>query len=73
MKAKLEFKLPEEKLEFYLASHAHDLWEVLWDLDQHLRSQLKHGDITEETYEALDSVRSLLWDSCYSQIQEYVY
>tara|TARA_R110000823_G_scaffold87888_3_gene195836 strand:- start:49 stop:243 length:195 start_codon:yes stop_codon:yes gene_type:complete len=44
MKATLEFDLPDEKEEFEIAVKSRDYYSQLWDIDQHLRSLLKHGD-----------------------------
>jgi hypothetical protein len=37
-------------------------WKMLvWDLDQHLRSELKYNEeVTGEVYEALEKVRNML-------------
>ena len=42
MKAILEFNLPEEQTDFYLATKAYDWWKVCWDMEQWLRQQNKH-------------------------------
>lgn len=47
MKAILEFNLPEESSEHQTAVDAAKWKGVLWDLDQWLRSQVKHGGKTE--------------------------
>ena len=44
MKATLEFDLPDEKEEFDITCKSVDYFRQLWDIDQHLRSLLKHGD-----------------------------
>ena len=44
MKATLTFDLPDEKEEFDITCKAVDYYRQLWDIDQHLRSLLKHGD-----------------------------
>ena len=42
MKAILEFDLPEEQTDFYLATKGKDWWKVCWDMEQWLRQQNKH-------------------------------
>jgi hypothetical protein len=42
MKAILEFNLPEEQTDFYLATKGKDWWKVCWDMEQWLRQQNKH-------------------------------
>ena len=42
MKAILEFDLPEEQTDFYLATKGKDWWKVCWDMEQWLRQQNKY-------------------------------
>jgi hypothetical protein len=42
MKATLEFNLPEDQQEFYLATKGADWWKVCWDMEQWLRAQYKY-------------------------------
>lgn len=44
MRAKLEYNLPEEKSDHMLAIKGLDMFCVLWDLKEWLRSQRKHND-----------------------------
>jgi hypothetical protein len=61
MKAKLEFDLPEEQVEFNLAINASNWSHVAWKLDQELRGKIKYSeDITEEQRDIYQEVRSLL-------------
>ena len=64
MKANLEFNLPEDNEEFYYANNGSNYYYVCHELDQHLRSQLKHGSLTEEQdlvyQEIRDKLRELL-------------
>jgi hypothetical protein len=59
-KATLTFNLPEEQREHELATKAGALHQVLWDLDQDLRSKIKHGDYPEAVRAAYQEVRSKL-------------
>ena len=42
MKAILEFNLPEDQTDFYLATKGADWWKVCWDMEQWLRKQNKY-------------------------------
>jgi hypothetical protein len=43
MKATIKFELPEEAEEFELAAKASDIWCVLYDTTQEIRSALKYS------------------------------
>jgi hypothetical protein len=58
VKAILEFNLPEENSEFLMAQRGGDYFSYLWDLDQQLRSWLKHNNHEFKTVnEALEKIR----------------
>ena len=66
-KATITFNLPDEQQEFENAVHASDYKSVIWDLDQRLRSEIRHNDSldhkTELAYEAVrDMIRGYLND-----------
>ena len=70
MKAILEFNLPEDSVEYELASKASSMHSVLWDMDQWLRAQYKYMSDEEyskdkyETYEKCrDKLNELLIDN----------
>jgi hypothetical protein len=61
MEAILKFNLPEDEPEFKLALMGSSYHSVLWDLDQELRSDLKHNDsLTDQEYEKVKSIREKL-------------
>ena len=61
MKATLEFDLPDEKEEFEIAVKSRDYYSQLWDIDQHLRSLLKHGDPeAESTTQLAERIRNMI-------------
>ena len=61
MKATLEFDLPDEKEEFEIAVKSRDYYSQLWDIDQHLRSLLKHGDPeAQSTRELAENIRNMI-------------
>ena len=61
-KAILEFNLPEDGDDFELAVKGGEFMLTLWDLDQWLRNELKHGSLSDEKYESYDKVRTMLHD-----------
>jgi hypothetical protein len=62
MKAKLIFNLPEDLREFELANNATKLYNVLWEIDQWLRSNTKYAPDTmsEDTFIAYRECRNQL-------------
>lgn len=61
-KATLTFDLPEEQTDFAMATHAADMWIVLSDLDNELRSHLKYDSHPEWHGDTVEEIRKLLWD-----------
>jgi len=62
MKAKLIFELPEEQYEYELANNARSMHSVLWDFEQWLRGEIKHGELTDEKYEAYQECRKKFYE-----------
>ena len=60
MKAKLIFKLPEDLNEYKMASKASDMYSVLWDHDQWLRSKIKYEELDDQQHEAYKKCRENL-------------
>lgn len=60
MQATLTFNLPEDREDFELASKAVDYSIVLNDIDQFLRSKIKHSDATEEQQKVYEEIRMQL-------------
>ena len=56
MKAKLEFDLPEENNEFYLATHASGMLSVILAIDENLRSKIKYANLSKKQIEILEQV-----------------
>ncbi len=66
MKATLTFDLPEERTEHCCAVHSLALYSTLTEIDQRLRSLLKHGGIADITAESLaEELRAALADVLY--------
>ena len=56
----LKFTLPEEDVEFRAASQGRAAKIALWDIDQRLRSLLKHGEPTEEEARLAEEIRAMI-------------
>jgi hypothetical protein len=59
--ATLTFTLPEEQEEFARAAQGSDWRMVVEDMDAHLRSRLRHEDLTDEVHAALEQARTHLY------------
>ncbi len=60
MKATLTFTLPEEQGEYDRAMLGPQALSVLWDIDQHLRGILNHGEPSPEVRELCEAVRAMI-------------
>lgn len=61
MKAKLEFDLPEDENNFRNAIDGHKWRFVVWQLDTHLRKELKYNEaLPEDSRKALSETRDML-------------
>lgn len=60
LRAVLEFDLPEESDNFRLAQMGPDLYKVVFETFQELRTALKHGHAYKTADEALEAVQSNL-------------
>ena len=56
----IRYRLPEEQAEFNAAMQGRDAKATLWQVDQHCRSILKHGEPSEETRRHLEEIRDML-------------
>jgi hypothetical protein len=60
-KVTLEFDLIEEREDMDAAINGWKWKMMVWDLDQHLRSELKYNNkLTGEAYEAVEKIRERL-------------
>jgi hypothetical protein len=63
MKAILEFNLPEDHIEFEMATNGSKMHSVLWEMDQWLRAQYKYmsdAEYSEDKYETFEKCRDQL-------------
>jgi glutamate-1-semialdehyde aminotransferase len=59
-KAILEFNLPEDESDFNAAIVGRNAISILWDIDQRLRSLLKHGEPTEQEARLAQEIRDMI-------------
>ena len=62
MKAILEFNLPEDKREFEMANQASDMISAIGHFEDRLRSYLKYGHDFKTPEEAIEAMRTLLYE-----------
>jgi hypothetical protein len=60
MKATLEFDLPDDQAEFDAARLGRAALSALWQIDQHCRSLLKHGEPTDEEARLAKDIRAMI-------------
>ena len=60
MKATLKFNLPEDQAEFDAARLGREALSTLWDIDQHCRGLLKHGEPEESERRLAETIRSMI-------------
>lgn len=65
-KSRLEFNLPEEQSEFNAAIHGMDWKLIVYDLSLFLRNKLKYGHEFKTADDALEAVKTELWEQCKS-------
>lgn len=58
--ATLKFVLPEEEAEFNAANQGRLAKVALWDIEQRLRSLLKHGDPTPAEAVLAEEIRNMI-------------
>lgn len=60
MKATLTFTLPDEQGEYDAARLGRAALIVLWQIDQHCRSVVKHGDPSESERALAEAIRQMI-------------
>lgn len=63
-KATISFTLPEEHDEHQAAIHGQDWKHIVYEVSMFLRNKLKYGHEFKSADEALEAVRTHLWDEC---------
>ena len=52
----------EEQHELNIALNGWRYHSVIWELQQYLRGEMKHGDLTDEQYQSYEKIRTKLYD-----------
>jgi hypothetical protein len=60
MKATLQFDLPEDQPDFDAARLGRAALSALWDIDQHCRALVKHGDPSEDAAALAEAIRGMI-------------
>jgi hypothetical protein len=60
MRATFTFRLPDDQAEFDAARLGRAALSALWEIDQHCRSLLKHGEPTPEQRELAEEIRAMI-------------
>ncbi len=63
MEAILKFNLPEDHIEFEMATNGSKMHSALWEMDQWLRAQYKYmsdDEYSEDKYETFEKCRDQL-------------
>jgi glutamate-1-semialdehyde aminotransferase len=58
--ATLKFQLPEEEGDFKSAIQGREAKTILWEIDQRLRSLLKHGEPNEQEARLAEEIREMI-------------
>ena len=62
--ATLRYKLPDEQNDYDAARLGRQMVATIWEIDQRLRSLVKHGEPSEETARLAEEIRQMLRDGC---------
>jgi len=57
----LEFSA-EEQHELNIALNGWRYHSVIWEIQQYLRGEMKHGDLSDEQYQSYEKIRTKLFD-----------
>jgi hypothetical protein len=60
MRATFTFNLPDDQAEFDAARLGRAALSALWQIDQHCRSLLKHGEPTPEEARMAQEIRAMI-------------
>lgn len=58
--ATLRYKLPEEQADYDAARLGSEALQVLWQIDQRLRSLLRHGDPSDAERRLAEEIRAMI-------------
>lgn len=58
--ATLRYRLPDEQAAYDAARLGGEAMQILWQIDQRLRSLVKYGDPSEETRRLAEEIRAMI-------------
>ena len=58
MKVVMEFNIPEDNNDYILCNNARKYFSCLWDIDQKMRTYLKHGHKYASVEDLMEEIRS---------------
>jgi len=56
----IRYRLPDEQAEYDAARLGSEAMQTLWQIDQHCRSLLKHGQPTAEERKLAEQIREMI-------------
>jgi hypothetical protein len=62
--ATLRFTLPDEQADYDAARLGRQMVATIWEIDQRLRSLLKHGEPSGETGQLAEEIRQMIRNGC---------
>ena len=60
----IRYSLPDEQHEYDCARLGRAMASTLWDIDQRLRSLIKHGEPSEAEQRLAEEIRQMIRDGC---------
>ena len=60
----LRYRLPDEQADYDAARLGRQMVTTLWEIDQGLRSLVKHGQPSEETAKLAEEIREMIRRGC---------
>lgn len=64
MKASLHFTLPEDQADLDAAMLGRDAIAALWEIENHCRALVKHGDQSDEVRMLCEMIRAMIPPAC---------
>ena len=62
--ATLRYTLPEEQADYDAARLGRQMVATIWEIDQHCRSLVKHGEPTPGERRLAEDIRQMIRDGC---------
>ena len=62
--ATLRYRLPDEQADYDAARLGRQMVATIWEIDQGLRSLLKHNEPSEETAKLAEEIREMIRRGC---------